>query len=274
MGSIVVTGVHFDQTTAKTVVDADGSALAWKDIDVGMTVEVEAGVVTTTAERETASSSAIRVTSDLLGPVTAVDGELRVMGQLVRVNAQTLLRKKVAGVWQPMLISEIGVNDIVEVYGFQDVALQRYIATRIERKSPTDVIQHYVVSGVIQDLTTEGCRIGSQNIAYVWATKPASLREGRVARAKLYPVAGVPANWSAMTMSVSEPLVANRTDARIEGLITERMPAPATEFSVNGVTVEPIKACTNCLPGMRAKVRGEMVNGILKNGRVVEVTPP
>jgi hypothetical protein len=266
MGSVVVAGIHFDQRTAKTVVNAEGAPVAWQDLDVGMMLEIEAGAVMTMVDGESAQSSAIRVTSDLLGPVTAIEGSgsqitMRVMGQPVRVDASTLLRRKAGGAWQTIGLGDFALNDIVEVYGFQDVAAQRYVATRIERKNPTDAVPHYVVRGVIKDLTLAGCRIGAQEIAYVWSPMPANLREGRVARAKLYP-AQIGAGWQAVAMEVSEPLVKNGGHARLDGLITERL--SDTALSVNGVAVQLGSACAGCVEGARVNVRGAIENGVLK----------
>jgi hypothetical protein len=273
MGSIVVTGVHFDQRTAKTVTDADGHAVAWQDIDLGMNVEIEGGDVVKTAERESAGSVAIRITSDLIGPVTAIGNDtLFVMGQPVRLDAKTFLRKKVDGAWQDMPREEIALADIVEVHGFQDVTsgAEGFVATRIERRNPAEV-QFYVVRGVVEELSTVGCRIGSQRIDYSWPNTP-SLRNGVVARALLYPTGygGSGSNWRAETMGIGRPLVANHGGVRLEGLVTE---LSGTSFSVNGVPVDKAGGCPRCKLGQAVEVRGELVKSVLRADAVTLLEP-
>jgi hypothetical protein len=264
-GSIVVTGVHFDQTTAKKVVDADNVAMRWEDIDLGMMVEVEAGDVSTTATgRQEAASTVIRVTNALLGPVTSIDGDtLNVMGQPVRITPHTFVRARVGSEWVNAERGEIAVGHVVEVHGFQDVDAKEFIATRVERKAPGTVVSVYVVRGVIKGLTAEGCRIGSQQIKYVWPAT-AWLRDGKVARARLYAATyeGPDTNWRAVDMRISEPLVAEHGNVRQDGVITERL--SDILFGVDGVTVQTETPCPICQPGDRVSVRGVMEKSVLK----------
>lgn len=276
-GSIVVTGVHFDHGTA-TVTDADGVTVPSQDLDLGMMVEVEGGDVFVVAEGESARGKAIRVTSELIGPVTAVEsGRLWVMGQRVRVTPQTFVRTKVNGTWQNMPIGQIGLDDIVEVHGFQDVSedptVTTFIATRIEKKD-RDSVAHYVVRGVVHDLSDTGCKIGSQRMDFAWAGKP-GVRNGVVARAQLYKddYAGAGMNWRAVDVRLSTPLVADHRNVRLEGLVTEW--ASPTAFSVNGVVVDGRRApCARCVLGAPVTVRGEMVKSVLKAESAQEMPAP
>jgi hypothetical protein len=235
-----------------------------------MNVEVVAEtVISSPGGRQDARSLAIRVTSDLLGPVTevAADGFLHVMGQKVRLLPGTLLRKKVGDGWSAIELEDILPDDIVEVYGFHNAQAKEFVATRVEwRGRGPGAVGQYVVRGVIEDFTKTGCRIGSQEIRYDWPTATEGELDGKVGRAVLYPLTpSAPVKWGALAMDVTQPLVADRSDARLEGLVTEHLTAKS--FSINGVPVQTEQPCGECLRGVKVRVRGVMKDAVLKAER-------
>jgi hypothetical protein len=83
-GSIIVNGVHFDESQA-AISDDDGNLLSAADLKLGMTVRIDGGAIDRTLG--TAVADAVRVGSDLIGPVSANDvvgGRLTMLGQTVR----------------------------------------------------------------------------------------------------------------------------------------------------------------------------------------------
>lgn len=263
-GSIVVNGIHFDQTSAQ-VSDADKQPRNQAELKLGMVIELEGSSVTTQAGRSVAKATAIQLSSELLGPVGAVGGSsLTVMGQTVLVNSGTYFADDL-----PQGLSSVVIADVVEVYGFHDAANDTYIATRIEKRDPS-LVQHYVVKGVIKNLNlvTGYCSIGAQILAYAWQNPPAGLSNGRVARA-LIDVTTVPMGpiWATRAMTLSAPLISNRLDATLDGLVTDLTTGNNRLFSVNGTQVDAsagtCAVCTNLHLGDRVKVQGRLVNSVI-----------
>ena len=90
-GSIVVNGIHFDQTLA-TVRDAEGQTLSSADIKLGMVVELTGSTVQHVGTRDQAKASDISVVPALVGPIDRVGTDtLVVMGQHVLVSTSTHL---------------------------------------------------------------------------------------------------------------------------------------------------------------------------------------
>lgn len=263
-GSIVVNGIHFDQTAA-VVVDADQQVRTTAELKLGMVVQLKGSPVTTQGGRQVASASLIQLSSELLGPVDAKGtGSLTVMGQTVLVDSGTYFSDDL-----PLGLTSLVVADLVEVYGFHDAANDTYVATRIEKRDPL-LVQHYVVKGVLKNLnlSTGYCSIGAQTLAYGWQNPPAGLANGRVARA-LINVSTAPMGsiWTAQSMSLNAPLVAQRDQASIDGLVTNLTLGNPRLFSVNGIAVEATAgACAVCGTlnlGDHLQVKGRLVDSVL-----------
>lgn len=263
-GSIVVNGIHFDQTAA-VVTDADNQPRTATELKLGMVVQLHGSPVTTQVGRQVATAAVIQLSSELLGPVDAIGGSsLTVMGQTVLVNSGTYFAADL-----PSGLASLVVSDVVEVYGFHNAANDSYVATRIEKRDP-QLVQHYVVKGVIKnlDLLTGYCAIGAQTLAYAWQNPPTGLANGRVARA-IINVSTVPMGptWAAQAMTLSEPLVANRDDATVNGLVTELTTGNNRLFSVNGIVVNASNGscavCVNLHVGDHLRVKGRLVDSVL-----------
>jgi hypothetical protein len=83
-GSIIVNDVHYDETAA-SIVDDDGVSHRPDELQLGMTVQIEAGPVTRDAAGLSISiASKILFGTEIRGPIERVDptaGTLRVLGQ-------------------------------------------------------------------------------------------------------------------------------------------------------------------------------------------------
>lgn len=263
-GSIVVNGIHFDQTTAQ-VTDADNQPRAASELKLGMVVQLQGSPVRTQAGRQVATAELIQLSSELLGPVDAIGANsLTVMGQTVLVDSRTHFSADL-----PAGLASLVASDVVEVYGFHDAASESYVATRVEKRDAL-MVQHYVVKGVLKnlDLGTGYCSIGAQTLAYAWQSPPPGLANGRVARA-LINVSTLPMGsvWTAQSMTLNTPLVANRDDATVDGLVTNLSPGNHRLFSVNGIAVDAVSAscavCTTLHLGDHLKVKGRLVDSVL-----------
>src|SRR5205085_6775033 len=147
-GSIVVNGVHFDESAA-SIVDDDGAPHRREELQLGMTVNVDAGPITTDAD-STANSTASRVEfgADIRGPVESVDvagNTLHVLGQTVNVDVNTVIGDPGGS------LAAIHAGDVVQVFAFLDTTSGTYTATRLERQG---ALPFYRLRGIIASLDT------------------------------------------------------------------------------------------------------------------------
>jgi Domain of unknown function (DUF5666) len=247
-GSIIVGGVRFDDSSAR-VEDADGSGRSRDELRLGMRVEVESGAITDDGNGgRAATATRVRFASDLLGPVTAADANgllIAVLGQAVRVTQATVVDGAAGGA------GALAVGDIVEVHGFIDpgVLIDRYVATRIERRSDTPAA--FRVRGLVRDLVAAPptLRIGAQTFDLAATGVPAGLANGLFARMTVA-TAQVAGRWPVTAITAETRRIDDGDEAEVEGLITSL--ASSTRFAVNGIAL-----------GARVKVRGRSEAGTL-----------
>jgi hypothetical protein len=265
-GSIVVNGIHFDQTAA-TVTDGDDQASTPAALQLGMMVDIDAGPINS---EHRAQASSIRLSSALLGKVDAINtstNTLTVVGQTVTVSPTTYYDTNL-----PQGLGSIQVGDNVEIYGLNNVQRNTFVATRIERKG---ALSTYKISGIVQDLdfVNNTCRIGQQRIGY-WQAMPPELRNGQLVRGELYATL-INGQWFALSMKPLAPLTtADRDRASLSGLVTAVTPTTGL-FSVNGSAVDarqvPCPLCAALKVGDKLLVRGSLVSGVLQ---ATSVTTP
>ena len=278
-GSIVVNGIHFDQTTA-TVTDGEGQQLLPADIKLGMVVELTGATVERIGARDQAQAKDIRLVPALVGPVEQIGSDtLVVMGQTVQVNNETHLDEGLA-----QGLASLHADDLVTIYSFHDAQHDVFVATRIERRSGV-APDHYVVHGVIQDLDPANgrCRIGQQTIAYQWGTDVVGLVNGRVATASLatslyIPAAAdgsAPAVWQGKVMTLDQPSVSDRDQASVDGVVTSLSLDAAGVIAVNGLPVDTRQmrcdVCGGLNVGDRVQVEGRLVNKVIVASKVSAV---
>ena len=183
-GSIVVNGVHYDDSHA-AIFDDDGAARASSDLKLGMTVDVDAGAISTDAATSTpqATASKVQFGYAILGPVQAVDAahsQLTVLGQTVAVDADTVFDGITGGV------AGVHVGNLVGVFALFDTATGLYSASRIELKTNAG---EYRLRGIVSSLDTAAktFAIGAAVISYagVPSADVPTLANGSVVRIKL-----------------------------------------------------------------------------------------
>jgi hypothetical protein len=263
-GSIIVGGVRFDDSSAR-VEDADGSGRSRDDLRLGMRVEVESGVIADDGSGgRAATATRVRFASDLLGPVTNADANgllIAVLGQAVRVTAATVIDGAPGGA------GSLVAGDIVEVHGFIEpgALIDRYVATRIERRSTTPAA--FRVRGLVRDLVASPptLRVGAQGFDLSATGVPAGLANGQFVRMTVA-TAQVGGRWPVTAISAETRRVADRDEAEVEGLITSI--DSITRFAVNGVAVDAsaatfVDGSAGILLGARVKVRGRSEAGTL-----------
>jgi len=269
-GSIIVVGVRYDESNADIEAD-DGTMLARSALRLGMQAEVMASqIVSSATSAPSAVASSVRLRSEIVGPVEAIDtaaGELTVLGQRVAVVASTAFDDTLASG-----LAALSAGDGVEVYAALDRASNRYVASRIERRGAgTD----YKLRGVVGDLslTNRTLTIGAAVVDWS-AVAPADpardLAPGSALRITLsnVPAAGI---WRATGLARSVVMLADRERVEIEGRVTAF--TSTTRFDVNGFMVDASSAAfpdgTAALTlGARVEVEGSARSGVLVAERV------
>lgn len=263
-GSIVVNGVHYDESGA-LITDAAGQAGTISALKLGMVVEVDASAIQADAAtgRRHATAYSIRYGSEIEGPVESIDaaaGEFLVLGQIVQVDAATVFDDALRGG-----LAALRAGDIVEISGYAR-GDGRYRATRIDREDDTQ--DGYELHGPIasQDVATRTLRIGGALIdTSAIGTVPA-LAIGEFVRVELATGIAPDGRWIATRMTVGALGTAphDLDEGEIEGYVTTF--SGPTRFSVNGVPVDASGVAT--LPaglglGVRVEVEGTLVSGQL-----------
>jgi hypothetical protein len=258
-GSIIVNGVHFDDTPA-SVTDDDGAALSGvQSLRLGTVVDVEGGVVANNA----ATASTVRVHVDLVGPVTAAfdaaSGRLAVLGQPVRVVSTTALDGFAGGA------AAIAAGSVVAVSSLYDQATGVYIATRID---PASAASHFAIRGAPSAIDTAAATftVGGVVFGYGSTTPPSPFAAGQLLRAVLATQPDSNGRWVVTGFTPArEPLPEGRSGG-VNGVVDSA--TDATHFVVDGVPVDASSARitpTGATIAVQARVvvQGAVSGGVL-----------
>lgn len=259
-GSIVINGVHYDETNA-SVTDDDGVNHLGSDLKLGMVAEVQAKDFGDTNNVKTATAQSITISRLLRGPVGSVGTDTLVMfGQTVKLTATTVFDDSLSGG-----LAAIKAGDVVTVYGTLDTTTGIYTATRVEPK-PGAAYFGLRASVTAYDSVAKTLSIGTTVIDVSTATLPAAgLQAGSLVRIKLQ-TAQVNGKWVAVSVKSAMQAPHDVEHSEIEGTITDFTSTSA--FSVDGLPVDASKATfpdgsTGLAKGVRIEVEGAVVNGVL-----------
>ena len=128
LGSVILDGVRFGDAAA-TIADADGNTLTVDQLQPGMGLRIDATTIDTSAGVSTSTALAIRVNSEIVGPVDSVDTvnqTLVVLGQAVRLTVATWFDSALSGG-----LAQVSPGQVVEVFGNFNARTGNYVATRI-----------------------------------------------------------------------------------------------------------------------------------------------
>ena len=265
-GSIVVAGVHYDESMA-AIVDGDGQTLTAAALQIGTMTSIDASQITTTGTRQDARAQTIRVAEVLLGPVEVVDTvarSVRVLGQTVSVTSGTAFDASLVGG-----LSALRVGAVVAVHGQIDSAAPRVVATRIE---PRSTASRYLLRGPASryDRTAQRVFIAAQVISLADAgLLPDTLAAGEIVRLKLRTTA-VGGVWTATELRLDGLRLPDRDTVEIEGRVSAF--TSAQRFSVDGSVVDASGASFSggaVALGVRVEVEGRSSSGMIVARRVV-----
>jgi len=248
-GSIVVNGVHYDETSAR-IQDEDGADHARGELQLGMMVEVESD--------GSGIAHDIRFLSLMRGPVESVaTGSLVVLGQTVTVNASTVFETSMAGG-----LAAIKPGMVVRIFGLLDPS-GSYTATRIDSSSADS----YALLGFVTaaNATAKTLSIGNALIDVSAVSLPSGLAVGSLVRVKLQ-TTKVNGAWVATSVRSGMRHPHDGDHAEIEGIVTDF--TSTTSFSVDGMPVDASNAkfpngTSGLVKGARVEVEGAVVNGVL-----------
>uniref|UniRef100_UPI001F26DAE9 DUF5666 domain-containing protein n=1 Tax=Derxia lacustris TaxID=764842 RepID=UPI001F26DAE9 len=160
-GSVIVGGLRYDDSAA-LITDDSGAALSSSSLGLGMMVRVDG----TLSDASNGKATTIRVTSQLLGPVTAIDataGSFTVLGQTARLTATTVYSGFTS-------LAGLALGDTVEVWGVLDAANATVTATRVELKTAATGSYKLVGTVTAVDAARSRCTIGALTVAYAGAS--------------------------------------------------------------------------------------------------------
>lgn len=257
---LVVNHIRFDDSTA-AVVDDDGLPRAADAVRPGMTVEIDSTKVRLTADGATATASAIRTTTELLGALATVDpatGVLGLLGQLVRVDATTVFDDRLSGG-----LGGLQPGQWLQVSAAYDPASGSYLASRLE---PADAAPAFKLRGVVSNIDSNArvLRIGTAEFAYSGVTPPVPLAVGAYVKMQLLPGPVETTRWTVSAFRSATAMPADGREGHLSGPVTTLTSAKL--FSVNG---QPVNAEGATLPvggvgvGTRVEVEGRFKDGVL-----------
>lgn len=260
-GSVIVNGVRFDDSHA-VIEDDDGGRHGADDLKLGAQVEVVASTIDRSAG--TGVATLIRFSSEIKGPVQAVDaagGRLTVLGQQVLVTSRTVFDDRLAGG-----LAGLAVDSLVEVYAQYDATQTAYVASRIEAEDST---REYRLRGLVEALDTsaKSLRIGAALIRYASATRlPTGLANGQLVKIRLQTTPDADGAWQATRIDSGRSGLDDHGEAEVTGRINAW--TSATSFSVDGLPVDASGASfregqAGIVLGALVEVEGRIVNGVL-----------
>jgi hypothetical protein len=268
LGSIIVNGVRYDDSAARVEDDHDGSRLSSSELKLGVMVEISSSRPDDSTGRATAS--VVRMGSEIVGPISAVDAgaqTVTILGQTVEITATTVFDDSLG-----TSFAALTVGKVVEVHALFNATTNRYVATRVEDKAANAI---YRLRGVVSDLDTAAktFKLGAAVISYgsvPAAGVPATLANGSRVRVQLQ-TTQVNGQWVATSLGGGVKRVNDTGDARLRGLVSGLV-SPQS-FEINGLKVDATNASfkpstSAVVAGARVDVRGSVVNGVLVASRV------
>lgn len=252
-GSIVVNGVHYDETRANIIINGvpNQSRSALK---LGMMVAIEGELDYALG---TGTASVVRTNRSMLGQVEDVNvanGEIRVLSQRVAIDPRTRL-DGIAG------LSQLAAGDWVAVHGLNDPARNLFAATLVE-STPLAGAAIAEIRGNVSNAHSGRFRINGLDVI-----SNARVENGDFVAVKGTYSASETSLLATEVLVTAEIEVEEHSETEIEGFIADfRSPG---SFTINGITVDANSArfsggtAKDLKPGVRITVEGTVRNGVL-----------
>ncbi len=176
---------HNTLAISGATVTMDGQAVSATKVQPGTVMSglTTAGGMSSGASGSSYTMQSIQLRSSFMGPIQSLDltaSRLSVMGQVIQVNALTLLaQENQDGTYTTLTLTDFGVGDFVSVHG-SFLADGSYLATRVERRTPGFDASHQGTMGQISNLdtTAKTFTLGTWTVSYGAATVTGTLATG------------------------------------------------------------------------------------------------
>ena len=263
-GSVIVNGVRFDESAAR-IEDDDGAAQSSAALRLGMTVQIDAGPLSSSGTDTVAQAHLLRVTRALVGPVAGLNlpgGRFSVLGQPVEVGVDTVFDERL-----PNALAGLAGGTRVEVYAVFDALSGSYHASRVALAASGAANK---VAGPVTQIDTSArtLRIGGQSYSFAALGTLAGLAEGALLRLGLPGTTDAKGRWIIAGQSAADPLPAEAAQLELRGLVQAQ--SSATRFTVEGRPVDTASARIDGVitPGAQVKVSGVLRAGVVQASRV------
>lgn len=251
-GSIVVNGVHYDETHASISIDGI-SGQSKSALKLGMIVQID-GVQD--YANSTGIAESVRVNSVLRGQIESINlasGEIVVLQQRIAITPTT--RFDAAGG-----LLGVTIGDWVGVHGLEDAGRKSVTATLIESLSISSELQS-TIRGTVSNVNEQRVRIGALDILWNGNTP----HNGEFVAVTGY--------YNGRELTASQLLATKQVElheaaeTEIEGFVQDFR--GVSNFTIAGVTIDASTAqfiggrAGNLNRDIRVTVEGPVVNGVL-----------
>ena len=260
-GSIVVNGVHHDETAANIIINGVPQQTK-AQLKLGMIAEIDGDV---NYGQGTGVAHVVVVNRRLFGQIESINGnaaELRLLNQRVSLSAAT----RIDGFSQ---FADLSESDWVAIHGLDDPARQTIFATLVERILPATKTMSEI-RGNVSKFKNGSFRIGSLTVLFNAATggNANQLQDG-----KFVAVSGKYSSSSDATLMASnivvtrEVEVQEQQEAKLQGFVSDYR--GLASFTVSGVAIDASHAIfdngtvADLKSGARVTVGGNVQNGVL-----------
>lgn len=268
-GSVVVNGVHFDESSANvTINDAGSRAGEHKGLKIGMTVKVKG-----TSDGAKGTATDIEAKHEVEGKIASIDSVNKtfvVLGQTVYTDDKTLYDNSIPNGFNGLM------QDMqVEVYGLRDA--NGIHATLIEA---ADTGFDEEVRGTVSDLTTDTFKIGGLTIHYDSTTlfeggDASGLVDGAIVEVHFDTNSAMPNHATKIKFEANEDRkfeVDDGDGTEVEGYVSGFTAHPGT-FKVGNVEVQTTETTKledrgTLANNIKVEVEGTMSGGVLVANKV------
>lgn len=251
-GSIVVNGIHYDETAANIIVDgAPGQTRA--ALKLGMIAQIDGvrdyGLPTGVAH-------VVRVDRVLYGQVETINdakAELTILAQRVIIGTATRFDGAPG-------LGGLSAGDWVAVHGLDDPGRKSVVATLVERVALPGVMESSI-RGTVQTVQPGRLRIGNLNILAI----NSEARDGDFVSAKGDYLGGVFVSTNVVVTSEVE--THENVETKLQGYVAEYR--GVGDFVIAGVAIDASSAkfsggrASDLRQNMRVTVEGTIKNGVL-----------
>ncbi len=252
-GSIVVNGIHYDETAANIIIDGVPNK-AKSDLKLGMVANID-GVIDYTLN--TGIASRVLVNRTLIGQVEDVNvstGEIRLLSQRVTTDATTRF---------DAALGQLAVGNWVAIHGLSDPSKRTIVATLIERVSDT-LAPLSVIRGTVKNHGAGRFSIGDLNVI---TSLPAQPEDGTFVAVKgTYAISS--GNLLATDVQMTREVETHEgVETKLTGYVADFR--SYANFTIAGVIVDASHAsfeggrASDIKQDMRVSIEGTIVNGVL-----------